>query len=291
MSTEAQGQAQDQREALGARLRGFRKDAGFKSGRAFAAATGWHESKISRIEHGKQQPSDDDLRVWCGITGQADQVEDLIGSLRQIDELWMEWRRHVKDGASERQHKALPIYDRTQLFRIWHPTVIWGALQTEAYATATFRQVIDFYEIPDDIEAATAKRIERRRYLYKGDRSFNVVLLEQALYTNFGGAEVMIEQLQWLLHIMRLPRLSLGIVPRSTPMWLWPGNSFSLFDNKLVLVETFSAELSVGKPAEVENYVRAFNLLRLSAVFGDPAKELIRGAVGCFEEYRLREAG
>ncbi|MFD4861031.1 helix-turn-helix domain-containing protein [Streptomyces atratus] len=46
-------QARETREALGARLRGFREDAGFSSGRAFAAATGWQESKVSRIKNSK----------------------------------------------------------------------------------------------------------------------------------------------------------------------------------------------------------------------------------------------
>ncbi|MFJ4013814.1 helix-turn-helix domain-containing protein, partial [Streptomyces sp. NPDC090026] len=64
-------QARETREALGARLRGFRKDVGFSSGRAFAAATGWQESKVSRIENGKQNASEEDIRVWCQIRAVA----------------------------------------------------------------------------------------------------------------------------------------------------------------------------------------------------------------------------
>jgi transcriptional regulator with XRE-family HTH domain len=278
-------EAQEQREALGARLRGFRKDAGFTSGRAFATATGWHESKVSRIEHGRQKPSEEDLRLWCGATGKLDQLADLIGAIRHIDELWMEWRRHLAEGATARQQKALPVYDKSKLFRIWHPTLVWGALQTPDYAEATFRQVVGFYDIPDDVEAARDKRLERQKYLYKGDRAFHVVLGEQALYSNFGGRNVMLEQLEWLLHIMRIPRLSLGFVPRSAALWIWPGNSFSMFDDRLVLVETFSAELSVTKPSEIEMYVRAFALLKRSTVYGDSAKELIRGAIRHYERY------
>ncbi|MGQ4619085.1 helix-turn-helix domain-containing protein [Nocardia sp. R7R-8] len=39
--------------ALGARLRELRKDAGL-DGRQLSTAAGWHWSKTSRIEHGKQ---------------------------------------------------------------------------------------------------------------------------------------------------------------------------------------------------------------------------------------------
>lgn len=276
-------QAQETLQALGARLRGFRKDAGYTSGRAFAHATAWHESKVSRIEHGKQRPSEDDIRTWCQITGQAEQIGDLIAIVRHVDELWLEWRRQLHTGAEKRQHQAIPVYARTKIFRIWHPTVVWGTLQTTEYAAKVFEQVVNYYEIPDDSEAAVAKRLERQHYLYQGDRIFNVLLGEQALYTNFGGPDVMKGQLDRLLAVVRLPRLSLGIVPRSAPASIWPGNSFSLFDDKLALVETYSAELSVSQPREIELYAKAFNLLQQAAVYGTAVRDLIFTAIQHFD--------
>ncbi|WP_329092394.1 helix-turn-helix transcriptional regulator [Streptosporangium sp. NBC_01469] len=43
-------------EALGVKLRGIRLDAGL-SGRALGHLTGWHSSKVSKIEHGRQTPT------------------------------------------------------------------------------------------------------------------------------------------------------------------------------------------------------------------------------------------
>ncbi|MCQ8769143.1 helix-turn-helix domain-containing protein [Streptomyces telluris] len=275
MSTEAQAQ----REALGARLRGLRKDAGFKSGRAFAAATGWQESKVSRIENGRQNASEDDIRTWCEKTDAEDQIADLIATVRHIDELWLEWRRQLASGAALRQQKAIPVYSKTKVFRIWHPTLIWGGLQTADYAAETFKQVINYYGIPDDMAAAVAKRLERQKYLHQGDRIFNVLLAEQALYSNFGGPDVMLGQLDRLLAIIGLPRLSLGVIPRSAPLHIWPGNSFSMFDDRLVLVETYSAEFSVTQPREIALYAKAFMLLKASAVYGDRARALIMQAM------------
>ncbi|MFH8789934.1 helix-turn-helix domain-containing protein [Streptomyces roseoverticillatus] len=275
MSTEAQAQ----REALGARLRGLRKDAGFKSGRAFAAATGWQESKVSRIENGRQNASEDDIRLWCAKTDAEEQLGDLIATVRHIDELWLEWRRQLASGAALRQQRAIPVYSKTKVFRIWHPTLVWGGLQTADYATETFKQVINYYEVPDDTAAAVAKRLERQKYLHQGDRIFNVLLAEQALYSNFGGPDVMRGQLDRLLAIIGLPRLSLGILPRSVPLHIWPGNSFSMFDDRLVLVETYSAEFSVTQPREIALYAKAFMLLKASAVYGDRARALIAQAM------------
>lgn len=277
-------QAQEAREAFGARLRGLRKDAGFASGRAFARALGWQESKVSRLENGKQNASEEDIRAWCAETGQEGHVEDLIATVRHIDELWLEWRRQLATGAEKRQQQAIPVYSKTKIFRIWHPTIVWGTLQTAEYAAETFNQVRDFYETPDDAEAATAKRLERQRYLYEGRRIFNVLLAEQALYTNFGGPEVMKGQLDRLISALRLPRLSLGLIPRSAQVAIWPGNSFSMFDDKLVLVETYSAEFSVTQPREIELYVKAFSLLKQSAVYGNTARDLIFAAIQHFDQ-------
>lgn len=277
-------QAQEARQALGARLRAFRKDAGYASGRALARALGWQESKVSRLENGKQNASEDDIRLWCTATGQQDHIDDLIATVRHIDELWQEWRRLLQTGAEKRQSQGLQVYSKTKVFRIWHPTVVWGTLQTAEYAAETFRQVVDYYEIPDDSEAATAKRLERQQYLYQGNRIFNVLLGEQALYSNLGGPEVMKGQLDRLLAVMRLPRLSLGLVPRSAPLSIWLGNSFSMFDDKLVLVETYSAEFSVTQPREIELYTKAFELLKQSAVYGAAVRDLILAAIHHFDQ-------
>ncbi|MEV5850463.1 Scr1 family TA system antitoxin-like transcriptional regulator [Streptomyces sp. NPDC051985] len=107
---------------------------------------------------------------------------------------------------------------------------------------------------------------------------------EQALYSNFGGPEVMKGQLDRLLAVMRLPRLSLGIVPRAALTSIWQGNAFSMFDERLVLVETYSAEFSVAQPREVELYTKAFALLRQSAVYGGPVRDLISTAIQYFDQ-------
>ncbi|MFD7066179.1 helix-turn-helix domain-containing protein [Streptomyces sp. NPDC059913] len=275
-------QAKEARESLGARLRGYRKDAGFTSGRAFAAATGWQESKVSRIENGKQNASEEDIRTWCQLTGHEADLADLISIIRHIDEMWMEWRRQLEEGAEKRQQKSIPLYQKTKVFRIWEPNVIWGTIQTAAYARNIFDQASSLYDTPTDTDAAVAKRIERQGYLYTGNRIFNVLLGEQALYANHGGPEVMKAQLDRLMSVLTLPRLSLGIVPLSAPLGIWIGHGFSMFDDRLVMVETFSAEMTVTSPGEVETYMKAFEFHRQIAVYGHSARNLILTAIDYF---------
>ena len=49
------------RQALGARLREIRAEANL-TGRALAAVCEWHFTKISKLEHGAQAPSEQDIR-------------------------------------------------------------------------------------------------------------------------------------------------------------------------------------------------------------------------------------
>lgn len=277
-------QAEKSREALGARLRSFRKDAGFASGRAFARALNWQESKVSRIENARQNASEGDIRVWCQATGHEADIVDLVATLRHIDELWMEWRRQLQAGIDAPQKKLVQLYHKTKVFRIWEPNVVWGTLQTGEYAEAIFEVVRKLHgdASDSDAEAAVAKRLERQRYLYEGGRIFNVLLGEQALYSNHGGPEVMRGQLDRLMAVLALPRLSLGIVPRSAPLQMWHGHGFSMFDDKLVRVETVSAEMSVTQPGEIELYMKTFELHRQSAVYGRAARGLILAAIDQF---------
>jgi transcriptional regulator with XRE-family HTH domain len=128
-------QAQQARQALGARLRELRKDAGL-NGRALAAAAGWQLSKVSRIEHGRRSAAEDDIRVWCLHTQAEDQIPDLIATARNTEAMWLEWRRTLRTGTKIRQRQFIGLYEQTQIFRVYNPTVVWGTLQTVEYAEA-----------------------------------------------------------------------------------------------------------------------------------------------------------
>ncbi|MFD8528432.1 helix-turn-helix domain-containing protein [Streptosporangium canum] len=100
------------RRALSARLREIRL-AAHLTGRDLGDLSGWHSSKVSRIEHGRQTPSESDISAWCRHCGADDQTGDLIASLRTIDEMYVEWRRMQRTGLQRLQRAAVPLYERT----------------------------------------------------------------------------------------------------------------------------------------------------------------------------------
>ena len=82
-------------------------------------------------------------------------------------------------------------------------------------------------------------------------------------------------QLDRLLAVMSMQRISFGIIPLKADHKPWPLHTFMMFDDRLVQVETISAELTVTQPREVALYAKAFARLQESAVYGRTVRELI----------------
>jgi transcriptional regulator with XRE-family HTH domain len=280
VSTPPSSSAREAQRALGARLREIRRDAGL-SGRALAAATGQHFTRVSKIEHGVQPPTDKDIQDWCRACDAEEQVHDLIATARVVESAYLEFRRQARAGMKRvvGAH-TLALYERTSQFRIYEHNVIPGLFQTAAYCAAMLSFWIGFLETPADLDAAVAARMERQKVIFEAGKRFAVVLEEQALQTWFGTAEVQAGQLGRLLEMMSVPTVSLGIVPLMTERTGVASAGFWIFDDSLVALETPTASIEVTQPQEVELYARMFENLRGAAVFGAAARGLIIRALG-----------
>jgi hypothetical protein len=244
----------------------------------------WHFTKISKLEHGTQAPSEQDIRAWCRACGAEGQIPDLIATVRAIESMYIEWQRHLRAGLQRPQTSSVPLYERTKLFRGYENTVIPGLFHTAEYAAAIFRFWNEFLDLPNDVDEAVAARMERQRVLYTGARRFVFVLEEQTLRTRVGDTDVMLGQLDRVLAVMSLPRVSLGIIPASGERRCLAQGSFWIFDEERVNVEGVSAGLDITQPREIAVCVKAFALLQQSAVYGKAARELIQRALTEFQQ-------
>jgi len=102
-----------------------------------------------------------------------------------------------------------------------------------------------------------------------------VVLEEQALKTRVSDAETMYGQLDRLLAIMSLPRVSLGIIPAISERKIWTSAGFWIFDTGTVRVETPSAELTITQRGEIAVFEKRFAWLQESAIFGAEARGMV----------------
>ncbi|CNF11561.1 Uncharacterised protein [Mycobacterium tuberculosis] len=170
----------------------------------------------------------------------------------------------------------MALYERTRVFRVYEPGVVPGLLQTPGYVRAVLTKVGSFRGSPTaDLDEAVAARIARQRILREGDHRFAFIVEESALWTRIGGAEVLADQLTHLLRVMRLPSVSLGVVPADADRGLWPVEGFWMFGTERVSVETVSGWLTVTQPAEIARYATAFEEFAELAVHGPAARALI----------------
>lgn len=86
-------------------------------------------------------------------------------------------------------------------------------------------------------------------------------------------------QLQHLLKATALPGLTLGIIPASAPLRIYPGDGFSLFDDRRAEVEGYRGAETITDPDRLRMFRKAFALLQPSAVYGQDALALIKATI------------
>ncbi|MEU3507974.1 helix-turn-helix transcriptional regulator [Streptomyces longwoodensis] len=267
---------QSAREALGARLRELRAEAGV-DGKDLAEAVGWHPSKVSRLQLGKQTPTRDDLTAWAHAIGRPDAVEELHGLLAGLNLKGRSrsWRRQLAGGHRSRQEIAVKLTDNTREIRALEVSRIPGLLQTPDFARHLFDQLAAFRGIQPTTEAAVEARMRRQAALYDPAKRFHFVLCEASLYHRACPREVMAEQLDRLFTLVGQARIELGVIPFGAQMRRTIPHAFWIYDRRLVIVETMSEELWLQGAEDVELYERAWEWLTESAEYGAPARRLI----------------
>ncbi|MFJ6786619.1 DUF5753 domain-containing protein [Streptomyces angustmyceticus] len=198
------------------------------------------------------------------------------------DSAYTEWRYQARDGLTPLQSSLVPLFEETQLFRLYSSTLMPGLLQTEGYAAAVLRAVVaELPELPfDDSAEAARARVERSRVVHDPERRFDLLFEESVLSHQLGDAEVMAAQLDYLLTGEALSSVSLGVIPMARERTHLPQETFHVYDDDLVSVELVSAEMKISQPSEIALYLRVFEQLRSMAVYGVEARALIRKALG-----------
>lgn len=273
-NTSGSSNLHEARNALGKRLRELRTAASL-SGRQLAESLSWPPSKVSKLENGRQTPADDDIREWTRVTGSENDTESLLASLHTLEVQHAEWQRILRVGLKPHQQELIEWEQKTRLFRAFEVTVVPGLLQTAEYARYRFAEGIRRLKVPNDLNEAVARRVQRQEILYRPDKRFHFVLTEAALRFRLCPPDVMLGQLDRLVSFSQLPNVRLGIIGFQTQYATSPWHGFWIYDNERVLVETLSAELDLRQPQEIELYAGAFDQLAAAASYGRSARAII----------------
>ena len=268
------------KRALGIQLKELRRD-NHISGVELARRCGWHKTKVSKIEHGTQSPTEDDIRRWATACAVEGQIPELIAVSREIEQMWTDYKRWHRPGMKRLQFQAMDLYGRTKLLRVYESLFIPGFLQTVEYAKAQFTIHAELHGLPlGDVEEAAQNRMVRKRFLGTGAPIFSFLLEASALTNNTGGVEAMNGQLDHLLEVAKLPYVSIGIIPQGRVRSLYPGEGFYLFDESLLKQEFWSGAFQTSRPENIAYFIRVFGALRDQAAFGAAARHEIEAARG-----------
>lgn len=273
--------AQQARRNLGMMLRGIRLAADLTAV-ALAERCGWHHSKISRIEHGKQKPSTTDVRRWCTNASATAQIATVLAALQHAESLYIEWRVKAKGGLAEIQFSELPLYRQTRHFRMYEPFIVPGLLQVPEYAQAIFRGTPRGVRASErEIREAVDGRLARQAAVRRSRARLTVVIEEFLLRIKIGSPETMRKQLVHFRSLIDSPRLTLGVIPIDS-VWrdaALPLEGFWIFDSNLVQVETLHASVEITVAAEIPLFEEKFAALTSIARVGDDAMRLIDRAI------------
>jgi transcriptional regulator with XRE-family HTH domain len=265
------------REALGARLRELRQHAGI-NGKQLAESLGWRATKISKIELGRQTPTAEDITAWTSATRAEHTRDDLLASLHNLELQYAEWRRVLRTGTRARQQAGIDLEARSKLIRVFECMYVPGLLQTAEYARHCLAEVIKLNGTVDDVHDGVETRMRRQEILYQPGRRLHFVMTEAVLHYQLCPIDVLAGQLDRLLTLASLRTVRVGIIPFLAPLVVAPRHGFWIFDDTLVQVETFAAELNLVQPQEIALYARAFQQLAAAAVYGADARRLVTRA-------------
>lgn len=261
-------------------LRVFRDRCGI-GGVEAARRSGISQSKLSKIETGRLRPRVEDVRALCNVYGASPEEQDeLVELARGLKEESHRSRVTLSREAGRLQQRAQQMESRAMVLRSFQPAMVIGLLQTEAYAETVAAELLE----GDSLTYQVAKKTSRRSVLDDPRKRCVFIMSEGALRWQVGDAGIMIEQIESLVEVTRIPHVRLGVVPWTTPMRVTCTHGFHLYDSAAVVFGTETAAGVLDDPDDIAVYETLFGRVEASASFGEDARrELARVAA----DYRM----
>jgi len=254
-----------------------------------AERTGWQISKISKIEHGKQLPSMEDLDAWAEHTG-ASVAESHRWKvlLAEADAARRDYATQTRAGTRALQRRFNDIIAGAKQIRIYEPTFVPRFLQLPDYTRAVLVESLERHGGTNDIDQAIAERRLSLAALDDSEKQVEMLIAEPVLGWCFNALPRAVHLAQ--LHHLRgqieaRPNVRIGIIPLFRPISWLPQNGFQLFD-RLGFAETWIADLEYILEQDIEKLSRVMDQLWGSACEGDEARAILDAAIS-----RLEAAG
>ncbi|APU17006.1 MULTISPECIES: helix-turn-helix domain-containing protein [Actinoalloteichus] len=265
---------------MGLELRRLRDEAGFTHDEA-AAVVGCQQSKLSKIENGKQAIRRDELQALLELYGAPRRQWDELLSLVQILPRGRAGRTH-RDAVPDWFRRFVVLESAATGARVYESEIVTGLVQTEEYA----RSVILAWEPdadPDEVNRQVRIRMNRQTVVTRkrpAPMRLDVVLSEAALLRVQGSREIMAGQLDHLRRVSELPDVELRVLPFDRPNRIAVASSFTLLrlpepNGTVVYLEDVVGATYPEDRKDINTYSVTFGRLRSAALDPVESRELI----------------
>lgn len=245
----------------------------------FAEASGLQPALISRLETGKRRPNEDHIRTWA-LSSNLDEsaTSRLLGMLEEYRSRRADYDEKLRYGQAGGQLEYNKLFADTKHFRTFATSQVPGYLQVPQYAKQLITEMRGLHDAPDDVEEAVRVRLNRGGYLNDQSKQFEILLAEPVLRWLLCDANAMRAQIGRLYGLFGMPNVRFGIIPLSARLTTTPQHAFGIYDDSLVVVETFTGDEKYrGK--EPEKYIKVMDLLWAEAARDDAARRLLDRAL------------
>ncbi|MGO9785026.1 MAG: helix-turn-helix domain-containing protein [Streptosporangiaceae bacterium] len=265
----AEGSPTVRRRELGALLRGLREKREM-SVKQVTEHLLCSPSKVSRIETGQRGATLRDVRDLCDLYGVTDQAErDHLMNLAREGKQQGWWQSYDLPFATPTyvglEAEAVHIKD-------YDSGVIPGLLQTPGYVRALHDKPLPEparEATPDLVDRRVEARLRRQELLTREEPpplQFWAILDEAVLHRVVGGPSVMQTQLELVVERMRLPNVTVQVLPYSVGAHPALDSTFNILEfsgpvSNLVYSEGLAGFMFIERPEDVDRYQEVFERL------------------------------
>lgn len=229
------------------------------------------QSTVSKIETGRKIPTLVEVdRILRALGAPPEVVDEILALARVANTQWQDTRSSWRAGLEKRQAELAALESGAKVLRYFLPAMITGLLATPEYVRASLTGS------PGDATKTVARKLERQAILYDSSKSFTFLLTEQAVKWAVVGPMEMSVQIERLVALSRLPNVRIGVVPFGVVMPRGPMNTFTVYDDRLATVETFTGRVVFQDSRDIAEHLEVFSHYEECALFGDPARGQLR---------------
>lgn len=263
------GQLGQSKADLAERLREMRKRAG-RTQVWLAKRCNISQTKLSNIETARITPGIVDVElILRALDAPQELVTEVTALARLANTEWQGKRSSWRRGLEKRQAELAGLEKEAKTLRYFLPAMVTGLLATPEYIRASLGHS------PVDTSKTVARKLERQAILYDTTKQFTFLLTEQAIRWAIVPQAALAVQIDRLTSLSHLPNVRIGVIPLGVPVSRGPMNTFTVYDQRLATVETFTGRIVFQDARDIAEHLEVFALYERHALFDTEAHRLL----------------